>query len=79
MIDQKEFEKNLSKLLRKYKMHNCIFAGNYFDDDKEQFIGIFATEYCDMGKAPVKSIMLSLLNAGRIYQSAREFILKNVI
>ena len=70
--DEKIFMEELSSLLRKYNLKNCIFAGNN-DDDK--MIGIFCIEKYGIGHSMQDSV-LSFANSARMYQSSRELILK---
>jgi hypothetical protein len=74
--------KEVSRVLQKYNCKNCIVAGNFDDEEgTEHFFGYFSVEEATRkdGKASVKSAMLSFMNVGRLYQSAREHILRRML
>ena len=72
-METDKFSQELSELCRKYKLKNCIFAGND-DDNNDKMIGLFCCE-SENGKTTLHNIISSSFNASRIYQAAREKIL----
>ena len=71
ILNEDEFLKELSDLLKKYNLKSCIFAGN---NEENKMIGFFCIE--KYGEAcSIKDNILAYTNAARMYQSAREKIM----
>ena len=68
VLNEYDFLKELSDLVKKYKLKNCVFAGENEDD---KMIGLFCIEKWKTGHS-FKDSINSFSNAARLYQSARE-------
>ena len=73
MFNEDEFLKDLSDVLKKHNLKNCVFAGENEDD---KMIGLFCVEKYGIGYN-FKDTISAYGNAARIYQSAREHMLKS--
>jgi hypothetical protein len=71
-FNEDSFCEELSALLQKYKLENCIFAGENKDG---KMIGLFCIEKYKRGYS-LRDITLTFSNAARMYQATREHILK---
>jgi hypothetical protein len=71
-FNENDFLKELSEVCKKYELKNCIFAGTTNDN---KMIGLFCIETFGRGHSFLDSV-LSFSNAARMYQSAREHMLK---
>ena len=71
-FDKDSFCEELSILLQKYNLKNCIFAGENKD---KKMIGLFCIEKYKQGYT-LKDLTLTFSNAARIYQATREHVLK---
>lgn len=69
-FNEDEFFTELSDLLKKHNLKNCVFAGENEDD---KMIGLFCIERHGMG-CNAKDVINSSLNAARLYQASREKI-----
>ena len=72
IFNEDEFLKKLSDLLKKYNLKNCIFAGENEDD---KMLGFFCIEKYNEG-CSFKDSICAYSNAARMYQSAREKMMK---
>jgi hypothetical protein len=71
-FDEQAFAKELSDLLNKHGLTECVFAGT--PPDKSRMFGLFGAESKD-GQVTEKQMIAAGFNAARIYQSAREKII----
>jgi len=69
-FDEKKFLKELSDVVKKHNLKNCVFAGENEDD---KMVGLFSFENYG-GSHSAKSIIDASLNAARLYQASREKI-----
>lgn len=69
-MNEEKFLKDLSKLVKKYNLKNCVFAGENEDD---KMVGYYCIEKVGQ-PATSKDLIECCLNATRMYQSAREKI-----
>jgi len=70
-FNEKDFCEELSKLLKKYNLKNCVFAGENEDD---KMIGYFCIEKYEERRT-LKDSISSFANIARLYQSSREHML----
>lgn len=66
-----QFFKELALLTEKYKLKNCVFGG---EDSEGKFQGGFNIDR--PGKSTFVTVMESIFNCAKLYQSGREKILK---
>jgi hypothetical protein len=66
------FMRELSELLNKHKLKNCIFAG---DNEDDKMIGLFCAEKYGVGYS-FKNQISAYAHSARLYQSAREHMFR---
>lgn len=71
-FNEKVFAKELSVLLNKHGLTECVFAGTH--PNESRMFGLFGAETKD-GNVTEKQMIAAGFNAARIYQSAREKIM----
>jgi hypothetical protein len=71
-FNEDSFCEELSSLLQKYNLKNCIFAGENEDD---KMIGLFCIEKYKQGHS-LRDLTSTFSNAARMYQATREHVLK---
>jgi hypothetical protein len=71
-FNEDSFCEELSILLQKYNLKNCIFAG---DDESGKMIGLFCIEKYKQ-RHSLRDLTSTFSNAARMYQATREHVLK---
>lgn len=71
-FNENDFLKDLSEVLKKHNLRNCVFAGENEDD---KMIGLFCIEKYGSGHSMNEAITC-YANAARLYQSAREHMFR---
>lgn len=74
MFNEELFIQELSDLVKKHNLKNCVFAGNVKNID-DKMIGLFCIEKYGRG-ANLIEMVLSFANTARLYQGSREKVLK---
>lgn len=74
MSGNEKFFEELSELVRKHELSDCVFSGT--DKEKKMF-GFFCIERYNNSTTP-ENLVSCGLNAARLYQSIRERILQSL-
>lgn len=71
-FNEDEFCEELSTLLQKHNLENCIFAG---ENQNGKMIGLFCIEKYKKGHN-LRDLTLTFSNAARMYQATREHLMR---